>query len=88
MVQVMHEVWRGENSYEFGRPNARADALRAKLEPEAKRVHVIYAASLNEAMTRYYEWQGWGLYRLPEGFDDVAYTEEDLREVEAVRPQG
>lgn len=84
MVLLAHEVWHRSDGWEFCLPDVRRDAARSD-DPEARREHVIFAASWVEAMTLYHAWQGWEPYVLMEGADRV-YTEADLAAQRRLRP--
>ncbi len=86
MVQLLHEVWRSKDSDAFSIANKCADELRAKMEPEAELIHVIYASSWNEAMALYHEWRGWAPYKPMVGAPDPPYSEEQFREQKECRP--
>ena len=88
MVELAHEVWEDpdNSSFAFGLPHPRKDKLRAEMEPNARLLHVIFASSYNAAMAAYYAWQDWGEYAPFEGFEDLAYTAEQLDEQRALRP--
>ncbi len=88
MVQLAHEIWHNahNHSFEFCVPNERADSFRAEHEPNSELMHVIYASCLEEAMTKYFEWQGWEPSKPMPGVDDIPYTEEQLIQQKVCRP--
>ena len=89
MVQLAHEVWHcpDSNSFDFCRPNKRADAFRAENDPNAKLVHVIHASSWDEAMIQYHQWQGWKAYTPLPGNSTRPYAPELLVAQKACRPE-
>jgi hypothetical protein len=88
MVLRAHEIWEDADSrsFEFGLPHPTNDALRGKLNPKARLLHVIFAGSRNAAMKAYHEWQGWGEYEALEEYD-VVYAASDLQEQKRLRPE-
>jgi len=88
MVLLAHEVWEDpdNHSFEFGLAHPSKDAFREEREPNARLLHVIFAASYNAAMQLYYEWQGWGDYNAVEEYDTV-YTDVHLQEQKLLRPE-
>lgn len=51
------------------------DQARALLSSEAKLVWTVDASSHFEAMTKYYEYQGWGTYTTDQDWDMKTYAE-------------
>ena len=51
------------------------EAFRRTLSPQAKLVHTFEAESNHEAMTIYYEYNGWGQYKLDHVADRQPYPE-------------
>jgi hypothetical protein len=84
VTELAHEVWKAPGSFEFGLPASANDAIR---QPDARMIHVIYAASYVAAMRAYHRWQGWGEYLTADGFGDAPYTAEQLVEQKALRPE-
>jgi len=80
-VQLRHEVWRNpdDESFEFAIASQRADEVRGAIAPKSELLHVIYAASWEEAMTAYHEWQGWEPYKPIPGVTDRLYDDGWLR---------
>lgn len=89
MVLLAHEVWEDPDrpSVEFGLPHPKKDAFRAECEPNSRLQHVIFAASYNEAMRAYYDWQEWGEYMPADRSGDIVYTPADLEEQRRLRPE-
>lgn len=91
MIEVLlaHEVWEDPDgaSFEFGLPHPSLDAFRQQHEPNARRLHVIFAPSYNAAMQAYYERQGWGEYQPIEGVKDDVYTDAQRSEQQLLRPE-
>jgi len=74
----MHELWEdpdGEASWTFCLTGPRGDDARAQLSASARLVWTVEAASHLEAMTRYYEHQGWGQHTTEHDWDHRSYAE-------------
>jgi hypothetical protein len=82
VVQLLHEVWAHPDGRSIGLSlaAARADELRAKVDPDHRLVHSILASSWLEAMTLYHAWQGWEPYRPMPDFEYEPYTEEQRQQ--------
>ena len=61
---MKHELWtEGEKSQTFCLSGPRGDSARGLLGSGAKLAWTCEAASYFEAMTKYYEYMGWGEYK-------------------------
>jgi hypothetical protein len=74
---MLHELWtepEGVQSFFLSGPSS--EAIRKLLHPDAKLVWTVEAESHFEAMTKYYEYMGWGKYTsaFPE-LDKQPYSE-------------
>jgi hypothetical protein len=79
---MLHELWIETSGQTFCLAGPNGDAARALMEPNARRAWTVYAESHFEAMTKYYEYMGWGPYRseFPE-IDMKPYSQrDDIRE--------
>jgi hypothetical protein len=75
---VLLELWddpEDEGRYTFCLAGPMGDAVRALLSPSARLTWTVEAASHFEAMTRYYEHQGWGAYATDQEWDMKTYAE-------------
>jgi hypothetical protein len=75
---VLHELWddpRNDGRFTFCLTGPHGDQARALLSPDARLVWTVEAASHFEAMTRYYEHQGWGIYTTDYEWDHRTYGE-------------
>ncbi len=74
---MLHELWdEGAGCWTFCLAGPRGDAARARLEPGARLVWKLEAASHFGAMTEYYRYQGWGIYTTPQPeYDHKTYAE-------------
>ena len=77
---MLHELWSdpdpemgGEFLFVLAGPYG--DEARGTLSPQAKLVWTVEAASHFEAMTLYYEHQGWGTYTTDQEWDFKTYAE-------------
>ncbi len=63
---VLHELWEDEDEpsegWTFCLAGPMGNDARAWLSPRARLIWTLEAASHFEAMTRYYERMGWGVY--------------------------
>ena len=75
---MRHEAWDGALGSEFCLAGKARAELRAKIDPDAELVQVIYASSYLEAQTLYHQWRGWDAYEPVPDFDYEPYTAEDL----------
>lgn len=73
---MLHELWIESNGQTFCLAGPHGDGARALLEPSARLAWTVDADSHFEAMTQYYEYMGWGIYRtdFPE-FDKQPYAQ-------------
>ncbi len=75
---VLHELWddpRDEGRFTFCLAGPRGNEARAMLSPDAELVWTAEARSHVEAMTLYYEHQGWGAYSTDKEWDLIPYSE-------------
>lgn len=75
---MVHELWddpEGEGRYTFCLSGPHGDEARSMLSPAARLVWTVEAASHREAMTAYYEHQGWGVYTTDQEWDLKTYAE-------------
>lgn len=75
---MLHELWDDpgdEGRYTFCLGGPRGDEARALLSPAARLVWTVEAASHVDAMTAYYEHQGWGVHSTDEDWDHQTYAE-------------
>ena len=77
---MLHELWSdpdhatgGEFLFCLAAPQG--DQARGLLSPRARLVWTVEGASHFEAMTLYYEYQGWGTYTTDQEWDRVTYAE-------------
>jgi hypothetical protein len=84
---MLHELWEyvedGHTCWTFCHTGPRGDGARAILPGDAKLVWTVEAASHFEAMTRYYERQGWGQYTTEYAEDYQPYPDEWITEQRA-----
>jgi hypothetical protein len=75
---MLHELWEepGDSPFLFVQAGPGGDAARAMLPEDARLTWTVEAASYFEAMTKYYEHQGWGEWTtdFPQ-FDKQPYAE-------------
>ena len=78
----MHELWEDDlgdddpgGHMTFCLAGPMGDDARRALTPRARLVWTVEAASHVEAMTRYYERQGWGTYTTDQEWDTKSYAE-------------
>ncbi|MDT9000628.1 hypothetical protein RQP53_15240 [Paucibacter sp. APW11] len=60
---MLHELWVSQTSQTFCLAGPNGDVARALLESDARWVWTVSADCAFEAMSKYYEYMGWGLYR-------------------------
>ena len=75
---MLHELWIESTEQTFCLAGPNGDAARALLQPGARCVWTVEAASYFEAMTKYYEYMDWGKYKsdFPE-IDKQPYSQRD-----------
>jgi hypothetical protein len=82
--ELLHELWEdigtGGTEYTFCHAGPRGDGARSSLSAGAKLVWTVWAGSHVEAMTRYYERQGWGGYTTDQPWDFEPYPAEWVQE--------
>src|SRR6185436_1674301 len=80
MAVLVRELWIESNKEQtFCLAGPMGDGARAMLSPGAKKVWSVTAESHFDAMTRYYEYMGWGKYTSEEAWDHEPYPDEWLR---------
>lgn len=76
---MQHELWEDVDSdsgtYTFCLAGPKGDSARAQLSDSARRTWTVEASSHFEAMTLYYEHQGWGVYTTDQEWDMRTYAE-------------
>lgn len=81
---LLHELWEcaddGGLSFTFCLAGPRGDGARRSLSVGTKLVWTVWAKSHFEAMTRYYERQGWGVYTTDQSWDVEPYPAEWVQE--------
>ena len=73
---MLHELWEdpaNEGLYTFCLSGPRGNDARASLSPIARMVWTVEAPSHYEAMTLYYNHQGWGTYTTDQAWDRQTY---------------
>ena len=81
MNSIKHEIWQdseGLTSLCFS--GDLGEESRSLLEPGSKIIHSFYADSHFSAMTKYYEYMDWGVYKTEFDVDKELY---DLNEIKA-----
>ena len=82
MAVLLHEVWQepdGKTCFCLAGPMG-ADARRL-LEAGSKRIWTVEAGSHFEAMTKYYDFMGWGEYSTDQEWDRQPYPQ-DWRDIQ------
>jgi hypothetical protein len=81
---LLHELWEytedGGTEYTFCHAGPGGDAARNRVPAAAKLVWTVWAKSHFEAMTRYYERQGWAAYTTNQPWDFEPYPVEWVQE--------
>ena len=80
MANLLHEIWMDSNDLPGLCINGpEGDGFRSLLEPGSRIIKVIEASSTFEALTKYYNYFGWGKYtgELPQ--DHKPYSNKQLR---------
>lgn len=75
---MLHELWddpESEGRYTFCHSGPRGDEARLLLSRSARLVWTVEASSHFEAMSSYYEHQGWGKYTTDQEWDHISYAE-------------
>jgi hypothetical protein len=75
---MLHELWEdpdGDAVWTFCLAGSRGDDARSQLSESARLVWTVEAASHFEAMTRYYEHQGWDSSTTDQDWDRQTYAE-------------
>jgi hypothetical protein len=76
MAIRLHELWvESDQEQTFCLAGPKGDGARAQLLPEAKLVWTVEAGSHFEAMTKYYEYMGWGVYKTEHEWDYKPYED-------------
>ena len=76
MDRLLHEIWDdSEGLTGLILAGERGEAARKLFEEEGKKlVHTFYASSHFEAITIYYDYNGWGEYITVYEYDKLPYT--------------
>ena len=76
-MKLVHELWKDESDGEFlfCLAGSTGDDARALLEGQAELIWTCEAESHFEAMTKYYEFQGWGVYKTEHEQDHWPYVD-------------
>jgi hypothetical protein len=77
---MLHELWVEDDGQTFCLAGRQGDQARALLRSTARLTSTVEAASHLDAMTKYYEYMGWGRYTsdYPE-LDNQAYEQWGLQ---------
>ena len=76
MAIRLHELWiESDQEQTFCLAGSKGDGARALLSPGAKLVWTVEAGSHFEAMTKYYEHMGWGVYKTDHKSDYEIYED-------------
>ncbi len=77
-MKLKHELWEEKNGEEllFCLAGHHGEDARKSLSPDAKLIWMVQAEGHFEAMTKYYEFMGWGEYRTAFEQDKMPYPEE------------
>jgi hypothetical protein len=79
MATLLHELWDEDNNEQtFCLAGPMGDGARKLLSPGARLVWTVEAGSHFEAMTKYYEHMGWGVYRTEHEWDYRQYPDDWL----------
>ena len=76
MAILTHELWEEELGWTFCLAGPMGNGARSVLSQGAKLVWTVNAGSHFEAMTKYYEHQGWGCYSTDHPIDRDPYPDE------------
>ena len=77
MASLKHELWVENDEEEtFCLAGPRGNDARSILSKSAKLLWTVWANSHFEAMSKYYEYRGWGTYSTEHETDFAAYPEE------------
>ncbi len=80
MTLVRHDIWRdGKGLTMLAFSGDLGEAARAYLAEGSKLIHSFEATSHFDAMTKYYEFMGWGVYEAEFEIDKAPYDLEQLR---------
>ena len=77
---MKHELWKeneGRQTFCFAGPMG--DGARDLMDSDAKLIWIVEADSHFEAMTKYYEYMGWGEYTTEFEQDKEPYSEEWIK---------
>lgn len=86
-ASILHELWECAEdegaTFTFCFAGPRGDGARKTLTPDSTLVWSVWAGSHFEAMTLYYERQGWGVYTTDQAWDVEPYPAEWVAEQQA-----
>jgi hypothetical protein len=79
MATLLHELWQEDEEQEtFCLAGPMGDGARAAMPADAKLIWTVWAESHFDAMTRYWQFKGWGEYTTDQESDCQPYPEEWL----------
>jgi len=79
MAILLHELWLESDSEQtFCLAGAQGNDARRLLSPSARLVWTVEAGSHFEAMTKYYQYMGWGVYKTMCDWDYQPYPDDWL----------
>ena len=81
-IRLRHEAreYEARDGSSFGRASSDGLANLEKADGPSRLVHVIYAASHEEAMQAHHERLGWGRYKPMPGVTDRPYDQDELEQ--------
>ena len=72
----LHELWvESDGGQTFCLAGSKGDGVRAMLLPGSRLIWTVEAGSHFEAMTKYYERMGWGVYKIDHESDYEPYDD-------------
>jgi len=79
MARLKHELWKEANGEQtFCLAGPMGNEARSLLGPDASLIWTVEAANHFEAMTKYYEFMGWGTYNTDQEWDRKPYPDDWL----------
>lgn len=81
-ILLRHEAraYEGRNGSSFGRASINGLNTLEKIDGPSQLVHVIYAATYEDAMQENYDRLGWGRYKTLPGVADRPYDRDELQQ--------
>lgn len=73
---MKHELWKEKNGYTFCFAGSMGESARMMMDSNAELIWTVEANSHFEAMTKYYEFMGWGEYKTDFEQDKEIYSDE------------